>query len=143
MTQENKNLLLAEKEILDLTRILNLKNGSHLKDRAFKVDFCESKNELLASITLMNPQKTFFYQVESRVSVRELGDFSSRDSLLLMFDYMDLYFEEFFREEENLFIPIDWSDREFEGLSFQMKGQVKNLHCEFLADELLKERSAS
>ena len=143
MTQENKNLLLAEKEILDLTRILNLKNGSYLKDRTFKVDFCESENEILASITLMNPQKTFFYQVESRVSVRELGDFSSRDSLLLMFDYMDLYFEEFFREEENLFIPIDWSDREFEGLSFQMKGQVKNLHCEFLADELLKERSAS
>jgi len=143
MIKEDKNTLLTEQEVLDLTKILNLKNGSYLKDRVFKMDFCESESELLASITLMNSQKTFFYQVESKAFLRELGDFSSKDSLLIMFDYMDLYFEEFFREEENLFIPIDWSDREFEGLSFQMRGQVRNLHCEFLADELLKERSAS
>lgn len=143
MTQENKKALLTDKEILDLTRILNLKYGSYLKDRIFQVDYCSGETEILASLTLMNPDKTFFYQVESRVSLRDTGEHSLKESLLIMLDYMDLYFDEFFKEEEDVFVPIDWSDREFENLSFQMRGQVRNLHCEFLADELLKEGSAS
>ena len=130
--------LMTEKETLDLTRILNLKYASHLKDRSFQVGYCENKEEILSSITLFNQDKSFFYQVEAKVSHKESKDISSKEALFILLDYIDVYFEEYFKEEEDVFIPIDWYDVQFENLSFQMRGQVRNLHSEFLADEILK-----
>lgn len=143
MTTENHDSIISDKEILDLTRILNLKYASYLKDRLFQVDYCAGKSELLASLTLHNTDKSFFYQVEAKASLKDAAEFSSRDAILAMVDYIDIYFDEFFKEEEDVYLPIDWTDMSFENLSFQMRGQVRNLRCEFLADELLKEESVS
>lgn len=139
---KNKKELMSEKEILDLTKILNLKHGAYLKDRSFQISYCENANEILSSLLLANPDKSFFYQVETKVSQKEAAKISSREALLITLDYVDLYFAEYFKEEEDVFIPIDWFDVSFEDLDFQMRGQVRNLHCEFLADELLKEASS-
>lgn len=139
--EQNKKEIVAEKEILDLTKIINLKYASYLRDRYFTIDYCENPSEILSSLTLLNGDKTFFYQVETKVSKKEISSISSREALLVMLDYIDIYFSEYFKEEEDVFIPIDWYGVEFENLSFQMRGQVKNLHCEFLADELLKKGS--
>ena len=130
--------LISEKEILDLTKIVNLKYGAHLRDRSFQIDHCHNSIELLASMTLSNGDKTFFYQVETKALAKDMANISSREALLVMLDYIDIYFSEYFKEEEDMFIPIDWSEVQFENLNFQMRGQVRNLHCEFLADELLK-----
>ena len=120
---------------------MNLKYGAHLRDRSFQIDHCHNPSELLASMILSNGDKTFFYQVEAKALAKDMAEISSREALLVMLDYIDLYFSEYFKEEEDMFIPIDWSDVEFENLTFQMRGQVRNLHCEFLADELLKKGS--
>ena len=51
---------------------------------------------------------------------------------------MDIYFDEYFKGEEDVYIPIDWTEYTFENLSFKMRGQVRNLKMESLADEILE-----
>ena len=60
-----------------------------------------------------------------------------KDAVLFLLDYIDCYFEEFFKEDENVFLPIDWSEYSFDEVPFQLKGQILNLHVEDLADRIL------
>ena len=51
----------------------------------------------------------------------------------LLCDYIGEYFAEYFREGGELYLPIDWADYQWEGVSLQMRGQILNLEAERLA----------
>jgi hypothetical protein len=55
-----------------------------------------------------------------------------------LIDYIDSYFEEFFRENGEVLLPIDWAPFDWEGVPIQLKGQIFNLEVEKMADEWLE-----
>ena len=59
-----------------------------------------------------------------------------------MLDYIDLYFEDYLKDDSVL-LHLDWNDHNFEDETFQLRGQITNLKLEHMADELLKQGLSS
>lgn len=142
MSREKKHSLIKDSEIDDLTKIINTKYAAHLNGRVFKIFISSTDNTATAKVLLSDKLNTFHYPVEGTISHTE-QEVSPRDGLLLLIDYIDLYFEEFFKDDESIYLPIDWSEHEFEGSKLYIRGQILNLERENKADEWLENRAAS
>ena len=99
----------------------------------------KNDTDVLVQVLLSNEDESFFYPVDARVKF-EVEEMSVNEAALFLIDYIDVYFEEFLLEEdEELYLPIDWKDFEYEAVNFQMKGQIFNKSLENMADELLRQ----
>lgn len=128
--------VIARDEQMDLINILNRKYAVYLKDRSFHINVSANSETAYVNVTLKNEDESFFYPIESRIIHCEQG-IKPRESVLLLIDYIDIYFEEYFKDDEDTYLPLDWSSYSFEGHEFEMKAQVKNKKAEDQADLLL------
>ena len=137
-----KEEALAPTELADLARIMDLRYAPYLKERFFVITTDSERALSLATILLRNRDESFWYPVEGRMEFRQ-QNLSHRDSCLFLIDYIDMYFSEFLQEDERSFIPIDWSPFQFEGVAFQLKGQILNRKAASMADMLLEGANAT
>ena len=133
---ENEKAELSVSEIEDLVRIMNLKYGPYLKDRLFQIELKLDADTLYSEVTLKNSGQTFYYPVKSRILFKE-QKLSGREAAMLLLDFTDSYFEEFLKEDEGVYFPIEWTDYSYEGHSFQVQGQILNSKADADADALL------
>jgi len=130
------SLVLTLEEIQKVEKSLNTKFASWLKDRNFQVSATADENSAEVNVTLKNHNESFCYPIESRIMHKE-QNVSKKESVMFLVDYIESYFDEYFREEERVYLPIDWMAYDCEGISFQIKGQVLNVCLDNLADRLL------
>lgn len=123
-------------ECTEIATLMGRKYSTFLKQRFFEVVTTKDSHGVYAKITLQNQSGSFYYPVEGRMAHLD-HDMSARDASLFLFDYIDAYFAEYFREDGDMYLPIDWADYDSEGVPFQLKGQILNLEVERMADELL------
>lgn len=141
MTLENAPEFVTNEECQELAETMMKKYRIALKDRSFSIRSSLQGKGVYVTVLLANPEQTYYYPVEGRVMYAE-EEMTPRDAALFLIDYIDTYFEEYLLEEdEDLFLPIDWTDHEYEAVDFQMKGQILNRKLESLADEWLKDHS--
>lgn len=129
----------SREESIQLAQIMNLKYAAARRQRYFSIKAAVDGPWATISVVLESADQSFYYPVDGRV-LYKTENIDAKSAILLMADYIDAYFEEFFREDENVFIPIDWSHFQFEGINLQLKGQVLNLVHEQAAEELLAGR---
>jgi hypothetical protein len=115
---------------------MDKKYSLYLSGRTFKIKNWEADEGVYAEVTLANPDKTFVYPVVGRIKHKN-EDMTVRQAALFLIDYIDTYFEEYWQEDEDLYIPIDWTNFEYDAVDFQLRGQVLNEKVESMADELL------
>lgn len=126
----------AGQEYKEIMKLLNSKYAHILNDRFFRVVADYDENVLFLACILENGSRTFHYPVEARISYKD-QNMSAEEAISLIIDYVDAYFEEYFQNDENTYISIDWLTHTFEDVEFDMRGQVKNLYMEELAEKLL------
>jgi len=129
-----------KEEISNLEKIMNLKYASFLKSRKFSIKHSLGESSCLVEILLKNDDESFWYPIEAKMELLE-SDLKDREASLLLLDYIDSFFGSYFQEDENIFVPIDWSSRVFEGETIYIKGQKLNLKVEKRAAEFLKVHS--
>lgn len=129
---------LTTQDCNDVSELMNKKYGAQRGQRYFKTTAHTLRDSVEVRVVLQNSDQSFFYPVESRMKNVEQG-VSAREAELFLLDYVFLYFDEYFRDDDT-FLPIDWSDFSKEGYDFQMRGQILNLHLERLADDILEGR---
>lgn len=134
-TAEEK--LLSKPEIDELASLMNKKYASFIDDRKFEIAVSEEGPGVKAKVVLKNEDNSFYYPIEARILHKE-EELSASEALLFLIDYIDLYFEEYLTEDEDLFIPIDWAKYQYEAVDFELKGQLLNLKLESMGDELLQ-----
>ncbi len=135
MSEVTKPVLNAE-DISKLQNLMETKHKMFLNDRGFKIEARREDAAIYVTVTLSRADRTFYYPVESRMDfIKE--DMTQDEAALFLIDYIDLYFEDYFAEEENTFIPIDWANYFYDATDFQMKGQIRNLKLEEMADQIL------
>jgi hypothetical protein len=124
-------------ELLDLGQAMNTKYQHFLNDRAFTINATADDLGAYVTVTLANDDRSFVYPVEARMKFKE-EELTRRRAVFFLIDYIDLYFQEFLmEEEEDVYIPIEWADFEWDTVKFQLKGQIFNSKIESRADEIL------
>lgn len=139
---ETKEIFNAD-EVKKICQHLNRKFASFLNDEFFNLQSGYKGNQFQIKLTLSNKDHTFFYPIEAICipetdsTEEETETVDASDIALLMVEYLTLYFEEFLSEDRNVFLPIDWSVHQSDDTTFFLRGFVRNLKIEKIADELL------
>lgn len=128
--------LVSDNDLKDLSKVLSIKYSGHLNGRFFTIDSKLEHGVVFVNVVLKNDEESFYYPVEGRMNCID-QKLSVSDATLMMLDFIDSYFEEYLREDENVFIPIDWALFQVEGVEFFLKGQVRDLKSERIADQFL------
>jgi hypothetical protein len=139
MTTEQPKFVSPD-ECAELVRLMARKYAASLDHRYFEAELNKDSRGVYAKVTLRNQTGSFFYPVEGRLAHLD-HDMSEREAALFLLNYIDAYFDEYFREGGEVYLPIDWADYEDDGIPLQLKGQIFNLEVERMADELLERGS--
>lgn len=135
MTDKPLKKPLLDDELKELSHAMDTKYKSALDGRSFSMETEQKDDGVYVKVLLKNQDSSFYYPVEARVKYKheELG---ISEAALFLIDYIDTYFEEFLVSQE-IYLPIDWADYEYEAINFQVKGQIFNKKLDQMADELL------
>lgn len=137
MTDTNEKFL-AQVELNELAEAMDAKYRIGLNGRSFAVEAKIEGIAVYVKVTLEHVEKTFVYPAEARIDFKK-EEMTANEAVLFLIDYIDTYFEEFLLEEdEELYLPIDWSKQKYEAVEFEVRGQIKNEKLEDMADDILK-----
>lgn len=129
--------------IQEMTDLMNNKYQSVLMDnKTFSIQTKYEYEILTVSVILASKDKSYYYPVEARIQNKK-EELTCMEAAAFLIDFIDLYFEEYLFEDENLFIPIDWTPFSYDAIDFQLKGQILNLKLEQQADELIKKNTST
>lgn len=144
MTDQNSNnnpvnvskKMMPSAEANGIATVLQKKYAAFATDRSFSCESWSDNQTVYLTITLKNNDASFFYPVEGRIAWRDEG-LNTANATSLLLDLMDNYFQEFLINDGEVYLPIDWQDYDFENHTMQLRGQVKNLKLETMADDIL------
>ncbi len=137
-TFKNLNPVWDKDELIQLTEILNTKHSIYLSQEIFEVEAGFNKIQIQLQVSLKKEDGSSVYPIEIVCPCDDNYELKIKETSYTIIDYMDLYWSEYFIEERNLFLPIDWQKHECEGVSFFLRGFVRRLSLEEEADSLLK-----
>lgn len=137
MSRIPENQQLSPAEVSDLVRIMTIKYSTQLARRSFELTTKVDSVGAYVTTTLSNADRSFVYPVEGRMVHKE-QNIAPKEAQLLLIDYIDHYFSEYFHEDEKVFLPIDWCTYTYETVELQLRGQVVNQKAQDQADELLQ-----
>jgi hypothetical protein len=141
MSQEQESDFLNQDDCDALAKAMESKYAMALKGRNFKVEAEIKGRGVFVKVILSNQDRSYYYPVEARV-LYEKEELQRGEAALFLLDYIDTYFDEYLTQEnEEIYLPIDWADFQYEAIDFQMRGQILNLKLEELAEQLLKNGS--
>ena len=108
---------------------------SFMNNEHFVFDFFQGKECLQISCTLLENENRSSYPVQCLYLKTESAS-KLEDVCYDVIDYLDLYWRDFFHEDRDVFLPLDWGAHEFEGHKFYMRGFIRRLDLEQQAEEL-------
>jgi hypothetical protein len=131
--------LLNPEDKNQLQEILNRKYSVFLNEESFCIEIGVRGTEVCVVTVLEKKDGSWAYPVEcATLNTQETKQTPLQLSMILL-DYLDAYWEEFLTEDRDVFVPIDWFERESEGISLYIRGFVRNLTLESQAESLLAE----
>ncbi len=138
MSEENlAPEFLTNDECIELADTMVKKYRIAMKDRSFSIRAAVQGSGVYVTVILSNKDQSYYYPVEARVMF-EVEELEPREAALFLIDYIDTYFEEYlYEEDEQIYLPIDWADHEYEAVTFQIRGQILNQKLDSLADQWL------
>src|SRR4051794_25469422 len=96
---------LTSEETTQIAILMGKKYQASLGNRHFEIDVKKDNAGVYAQVLLRNNNGSYYYPVEGRVAA-ESHDLNAREAVLLLLDYIDSYFDEYFREGGDVYLPI-------------------------------------
>ncbi|MBC7660989.1 MAG: hypothetical protein H7249_14930 [Chitinophagaceae bacterium] len=128
---------LTNDECVELAETMVKKYRIAMKDRTFSIRAIVQGKGVYVTVLLANKDQSYYYPVEARLMF-EAEEMEPHEAALFLVDYIDNYFEEYlYEEDEQIYLPIDWADHEYEATNFQIRGQILNQKLDSLADQWL------
>jgi hypothetical protein len=121
----------------DICRALGKKYMTYMANDVFAIEAIENQHQIQMRITLQRSDLSWAYPVEV-VCPKEF-QITSVQAAELILDYVDCYWGEYFSNDRDVYLSIDWQSHKFEELEFFIRGSVRNLAAEKMASELLSQ----
>lgn len=137
LSNEKIKSVWTDDELFHIKKLLNKKHLVYLENETFEVESGVSQDQIQIRVSFIKNDNSTSYPIECIFMKETAEEFKELSIAVAMLDYLDIYWENYFSEERNVFIPLDWSKHEFEGIIFYMRGFVRNLQLEAHADNFL------
>lgn len=131
--------LWSPEETLKIVHLMNTKHSLYLENESFDIKCGFNTQQLQLTVTLKKNDNSIIYPIEIVCLHEDYSHLKKINLAALILDYIDSYWTEYFDEDRNLFVPLDWTKYENEGVSFFLRGFVRHLNLEMQADLFLKE----
>ena len=132
-------MIFSAQDLLHLGERFNARYYEARAARFFAVKAKDSGEQVWVQTLLHNDSKSYHYAVEAFI-IKDKAKHPRAQAFFLL-AYLDSYWDEYFAEDENVYLPIDWTRHLYQEEEFYLKGQVLNIQAEVLADKLLGEDS--
>jgi hypothetical protein len=132
------------KPVLDLEKTtrsiasLNQKYGRRLKNEAFSITAVEQDSSVVVTLYLATLDRSFEYRMEAAVSVDDKLVHTRELALDLSLDFLDWYLGEYFKNERDLLLPLDWQAHKFGDFEVMARGDLRNPELDDMADAWLR-----
>ena len=130
-------MIFSERDLAQLNARFDSRFYDVRGERFFAIDARTHDDKVWVQSLLRNSSDTFHYAVEAFTTKNK--DKHPRAQAFFLLAYIDAYWDEYFSEDENVYLPIDWTEHCYREETFFIKGQILNLKAERLANELLGE----
>ena len=134
-----KDRFFTPEEIAQMEAVFNEQFYAHLKkDENISFEGYFSEGACHITMTLKNEDESYYYPFEAAVSSKENSDLAAHDAKLLILDFIGAYFEEFFADNRQTFVPVEWATFRIEDVDIHARGQIINKKLEKEAADILK-----
>ncbi len=120
-----------------LSDILQKRFTVHLKDEGFLVSGKVENDTLLTQLILSNKDRSFYYVMEGAFDFKQNPPLTPMKARDMVMDLLDQYLIEYFESGREVNLHLDWKEYTVESYTMYLKGQVKNMLAEEMADKLL------
>jgi hypothetical protein len=121
-----------------ISKLLNDRHGPMLRDESFTISARVEGDNPVAQVVLKSRDRTLEYTMEAAFVRADYPAFSMSDALDVCVDFLDWYLGEYFREERDAFLPLDWKKFRFGDLEVMARGDLRNALLDDLADAWLR-----
>jgi hypothetical protein len=132
------------KPVLDLEKTtraiasLNQKFGRRLKNETFSIVAAEQDSSIVVTLHLAALDRSFEYRMEAASVVDDKLIHTRELALELSLDFLDWYLGEYFKNERELLLPLDWQPHKFGEFEVMARGDVRNPELDDMADAWLR-----
>lgn len=129
----------SDEELVIMHNYLNTYFREYLleKNEFFSINSGLGKGHLEIEIVLKSKDDSFYYPIQL-IYFTDLSKEALVGISTSLFDYCVAYWRDYFSDDRDVFLPIDWHPSSINGIEFLIRGAFRNLNAERLADELLE-----
>ncbi|MFT7581785.1 MAG: hypothetical protein ACI9MR_003463 [Myxococcota bacterium] len=130
--------LLPPEDEARVLQALSERHGAMLRNERFSVRAERVSENVTTTVELSNADRTFVYAMSAALERGQYKGMTEVDALDACFDFTDWYLGEFFREQRELLLPIDWQPHSFGDVELMAKGELRNEFLDDAADAWLR-----
>jgi hypothetical protein len=117
---------------------LNTRYGRMLRQEYFSVSGKLEEGSVVVSLVLQRHDQKFRYEMACAKSVPENESASMMDTADLCLDFLDWHLGQYFEEEREVILPLDWQSHRFGDVDVLARGDVRNPELDDAADAWLR-----
>ncbi len=134
-----KDRFFSPQEIAEMEAVFNERfMDSMNRDENISFEGYVSEDTLYITLNLFNEDHSFYYPVETAVSIKDNPKIEEDEAKLCLLDFIGTYFEAYFESKRVTLMPIDWTSYSMNGRKIYAKAQIVNKKLEKQADDILK-----
>lgn len=133
------NPALDNESIEKICVALNKKYVSFLEQEVIEIETGFDKYQAQVKMILKKIDGSLVYPIEAIHVLDPEGKSTAATAIDVMVDYLDAYWNEYFTENRDVYVSLDWTMHTCESVNFYLRGFVRNQELESAADALLRE----
>ena len=119
-------------------KLLHDRHGTSLMDETLTMSARVEGDNPVFQVVLEKTDRTVKYTMEAALSRAAYPAMSLSEGLDVCVDFLDWYLAEYFREDRDAFLPLDWKAFRFGDLEVMARGDLRNALLDDLADAWLR-----
>lgn len=118
--------------------LLRERHAGSLRNEHFELDARKEGDEAVVSLTLRNDDRTSVYKMEAAIERAKYPAMSEPQAIDICVDFLDWYVGEYFREDRDAFLPLDWKPHRYGDVEILARGDMRNEFLDEAADAWLR-----
>jgi len=118
--------------------LMRERHAGSLRNERFELDVRKEGDEAVVSLTLRSDDRTSVYTMQAALERAKYQAMSEPQAIDICVDFLDWYVGEFFREDRDAFLPLDWKPHRYGDVDILARGDLRNELLDEAADAWLR-----